>query len=83
MNPRTGYAWFWALAASAVATGLCFLLDGFMSVAGLAMVYLVATVLCALLFDRGPALLASLACVSALNSFFLPPRSNFEVEGGE
>jgi two-component system sensor histidine kinase KdpD len=67
----------------ALATGACFALDGFMTVAGLAMVYLVATVACALALPRGPALLASLAGVSALNYFFIPPRYSFEVGNAE
>jgi two-component system sensor histidine kinase KdpD len=82
-RPRTPFAYAWALIACALATALCFLLDGFMSIAGLAMAYLVATVVCALLLDRGPALLASLACVSALNYFFIPPRYTFDVNGAE
>lgn len=77
------YAWLWAALATVAATGICFTLDGVMSVAGLAMVYLVATVLCALALPRGPAVFASLASVSALNYFFIPPRYTFEVNGGE
>jgi two-component system sensor histidine kinase KdpD len=75
--------YFWAFAATALATAVCFALDGVMSVAGLAMVYLVATVLCSLALRRAPALLASLACVSALNYFFVPPRYSFEVGNAE
>jgi two-component system sensor histidine kinase KdpD len=75
--------YFWAVLATAVATGVCVAADGFMSVAGLAMVYLVATVVCALVLDRAAALLASLACVSTLNYFFIPPRYSFEVGSAE
>jgi two-component system sensor histidine kinase KdpD len=77
------FAWLWAFAAAAIATGLCFFLFRFMSVAGLAMVYLVATVICALVLDRVPAAAASLLCVSALNYFFIPPRFAFAVDGAE
>ncbi|HTH80736.1 MAG TPA: DUF4118 domain-containing protein [Ramlibacter sp.] len=77
------FAWLWALASAVLATGLCFSLDRFMSVAGLAMVYLVATVLCSLVLDRMPAAIASLLCVSALNYFFIPPRFTFAVDGAE
>jgi two-component system, OmpR family, sensor histidine kinase KdpD len=80
-HPALAYAW--SFVAAGLATGVAFALDGFMSVAGLAMVYLVATVLCALVLDRAPALLASLACVCALNYFFVPPRYTFEVDGAE
>jgi two-component system sensor histidine kinase KdpD len=76
-------AYLWAFVAAALATAVCFVLDAFMSVAGLAMVYLVATVLCALTLERLPAVFASLLCVSALNYFFIPPRYTFEVDGGE
>lgn len=76
-------AYLWAFIAAMIATGACFVLDGFMSVAGLAMTYLVATVLCALALERLPAVFASVLCVSALNYFFIPPRYTFEVEGAE
>jgi two-component system sensor histidine kinase KdpD len=80
---RHALDYLWAVLAAAAATAVCFALDGLMSPAGLAMVYLVATVPCALVLDRGPALLASLACVSALNYFFIPPRYSFEVSSAE
>ena len=72
-----------AIAAAAIATGLSFALDGHMSVAGLAMVYLVAVIATAALLDRGPGVFAALLCVSALNFFFVPPRHTFEVESAE
>ena len=72
-----------AVLAAAAATALCLALDAHMSVAGLAMAYLVAVVLTAVTLDRGPGVLASLLCVSALNFFFVPPRHTFEVDGAE
>jgi two-component system sensor histidine kinase KdpD len=72
-----------AVSAAGAATALCLAFDAHMSVAGLAMVYLVAVVLTALLLDRAPGVLASLLCVSALNFFFVPPRYTFEVDGAE
>ena len=75
--------WLLAVAAAASATAICSWLDGRMSVAGLAMVYLVAVVATAVLLDRGAGLLASLLCVSSLNFFFVPPRYTFEVSGAE
>jgi two-component system, OmpR family, sensor histidine kinase KdpD len=80
-RPELAYAA--AVAAAGIATLVGLALDPFMSVAGLAMVYLVATVLCALLLPRAPAVVASLCCVSALNYFFIPPRYTFEVDGAE
>ena len=72
-----------AVGAAALATLGCWWLDGHMSVAGLAMVYLVAVIATAVTLDRGPGLFASLLCVSALNFFFVPPRFTFEVDSGE
>lgn len=77
------WQWLAAGAAPALATLACHALDGRMSVAGLAMGYLVAVVLTALTLDRGPGLLAALACVTALNFFFVPPRYSLAVDGPE
>jgi two-component system sensor histidine kinase KdpD len=82
-RPRPALAYVAAVAAACIATLVGLLLDPFMSVAGLSMVYLVATVLCALVLERAPAVVASLCCVSALNYFFIPPRHTFEVDGAE
>lgn len=72
-----------ALAATAAATGLAVLLDGRMSVAGLAMVYLIAVVVTALFLGRPASVATCLLCVSALNFFFVPPRHTFDVAGAE
>jgi len=82
-RPPVPLQWLVALAAPAAATGISFWLDARMSVAGLAMVYLLAVAGTAVLLDRAPGLLASLLCVSALNFFFVPPRHTFEVDGAE
>ncbi|TFY96157.1 sensor histidine kinase [Ramlibacter humi] len=75
--------WLLAAAVPAAATAACHALDGRMSLAGLAMVYLVAVVVTALALDRGAALLASLLSVAALNFFFVPPQHSFRVDGAE
>ena len=72
-----------ALLATAAATAASSWLDGRMSVAGLAMVYLVAVVATAAMLSRAASVATSLMCVSALNYFFVPPRYSFEVQGGE
>jgi two-component system, OmpR family, sensor histidine kinase KdpD len=72
-----------AALATAAATGICWLLDGRMSVAGLALVYLVAVVATASLLNRTAGVTASLMCVSALNYFFVPPRYTFDVQDAE
>jgi two-component system, OmpR family, sensor histidine kinase KdpD len=69
--------------ATAAATAICWWLDGRMSVAGLALVYLVAVVATAMLLNRAAGVVASLMCVFALNYFFVPPRYTFEVDGAE
>ena len=82
-RPPAWQQWIIAAAACAAATALCFWLDGLMSVGGLALVYLVTVVGTGAALDRGPGIGASLACVSALNFFFVPPRYTFEVDGAE
>ncbi|HXD42878.1 MAG TPA: ATP-binding protein [Ramlibacter sp.] len=72
-----------AAAATALATGACWWLDTQMSVAGLAMVYLVVVALAAMLLSRWASLAASLMCVTALNYFFVPPRGSFTIDGAE
>ncbi|MBC5765929.1 DUF4118 domain-containing protein [Ramlibacter albus] len=82
-RPAPHLQWLLAAAAPAAATAAGFALDGSMSVAGLAMLYLVAVFATALALDRAQGIAASLLCVSALNFFFVPPRYTFEVESAE
>ena len=84
-SARTGAGFQFALAALAAAgaTAACWWLDGRMSVAGMALVYLVAVVATAVLLNRVAGVAASLMCVLALNFFFVPPRYTFEVQGAE
>lgn len=72
-----------AALAAAAATLVSWWLDAWMSVAGLALVYLVAVAAAAALLNRRAGVAASLLCVSALNFFFVPPRYTFEVQGAE
>jgi two-component system, OmpR family, sensor histidine kinase KdpD len=72
-----------ATGMAAAATGASWWLDTRMSVAALAMVYLVAVAGVALLLDRWAAIYASLVSVTALNYFFVPPRYTFDVAGPE
>jgi len=81
LSPGRQYAI--AAAAAGMATLACTVADGYMSVAGLALVYLLAVVATAVLLERGPGVAASLLCVSALNFFFVPPRYSFEIDGAE
>lgn len=72
-----------AAIATAAATAVCWWLDTRMSVAGVALVYLVVVVATATLLNRVAGAAASLMCVSALNYFFVPPRYTFEIDGAE
>jgi two-component system, OmpR family, sensor histidine kinase KdpD len=74
---------FLATAATAAATVACWWLDARMSVASLAMVYLVAVAVVALFADRWAGIYASLVSVTALNYFFVPPRYTFDVSDPE
>jgi two-component system, OmpR family, sensor histidine kinase KdpD len=74
---------FLATAATGAATAACWWLDARMSVAALAMVYLVAVAIVALLADRWAGIYASLVSVTTLNYFFVPPRYTFDVADPE
>lgn len=69
--------------STALATGLCALLDTRMSVAALALVYLVAVMTASAVLVRWAGVLTSFLSVSALNYFFVPPRYTFEVDAPE
>jgi len=69
--------------SAALATGLCVLLDTRMSVAALALVYLVAVMAASAVLVRWAGVLTSFLSVSALNYFFVPPRYTFEVDAPE
>jgi len=73
-----GYAW--AAAASVAATLVALGLDAYFHVVNVALVYLLAVVLVALRFRRGPVIAASVLNVVAFNFFFIPPRGTFHVE---
>src|SRR5688572_13208372 len=73
-----GYAWAagTTLAATLVALGL----DAYFHVVNVALVYLLAVVLVALRFRRGPVIAVSVLNVVAFNYFFIPPRGTFHVD---
>lgn len=72
-----GYAW--ALAGSVAVTLLALPLIHFFDLANIVMLFLLATVLVALKFGRGPAALAAFLNVAAFDYFFVPPRLSFDV----
>jgi two-component system sensor histidine kinase KdpD len=73
-----GYAW--AAAASVAATLVALGVDAHFHVVNVALVYLLAVVLVALRFRRGPVIAASVLNVVAFNFFFIPPRGTFHVD---
>jgi two-component system sensor histidine kinase KdpD len=46
----------------------------------IAMVYLLAVVIIALRFARGPAIAASVLCVATFDLLFVPPRGRFVID---
>lgn len=73
-----GYAW--AAGATAVSTLACLAATPWLELVNIAMVYLLAVVLVALRFGRGPVVAASILSVAAYNFFFVPPRGTFHVD---
>ena len=63
-----------ALALSVVTTLLALPLAHSLELANIVMLFLLAVVVTAMLFGRGPAVLAAVANVLAFDFFFVPPR---------
>src|SRR5262245_27069275 len=78
--PREGFgSYAWATLLVAAATGLGVLARSRLALPDLAMVYLLAIMVAAVLFGRGPSLLASALSVAAYDFFFVPPYFTFAV----
>jgi two-component system sensor histidine kinase KdpD len=73
-----GYAW--AAAAALACTVAGFAMRPRFDVVNVAMVYLLAVVIIALRFSRGPAITASVLCVLAFDILFVPPQGALTVE---
>jgi two-component system sensor histidine kinase KdpD len=67
------------VAAVAVATGISWVMFPFFELANLIMTYLLAIVVIAARYDRGPSVLAAVASVAAFDFFFVPPYLTFVV----
>jgi two-component system sensor histidine kinase KdpD len=79
MNGRwAGYAW--AVAATAACTLAGFAMHSRFDLVNIAMVYLLAVVVIALRFPRGPAVAAAVLCVAAFDYLFVPPRGTFTID---
>jgi two-component system sensor histidine kinase KdpD len=74
---RTG--WLQALAAVAVATALSSAMSRYFDPANLVMTYLLAVVVVAFRYGRGPSVFASVLSVAAFDFFFVPPYLTFVV----
>ena len=72
-----GYAW--AVAATAACTLLGMAMSPAFELVNIAMVYLLAVVLLAARYGRGPAIATSVLGVAAFDFFFVPPQLTFAV----
>ncbi len=77
--PRPVIHYLWAAAAVGAATAAAFLLFRRQELADIVMAYLLAIVVVATRFGRGPSLAASLLSVLAFDFFFVPPIYTFAV----
>ena len=73
-----GYAWAVAAAAACTLVGLA--MSPRFDLVNVAMVYLLAVVIIALRFSRGPAIVATVSCVVTFDFVFVPPRYTFTVD---
>jgi two-component system sensor histidine kinase KdpD len=78
MKRWRGYAW--ALAATLACTLAGLAMIPRFDVVNIAMVYVLAVVLVALRFTRGPAIATSVLCVAAFDIVFVPPRGTFTID---
>ena len=73
----------WATAAVVAVTLLAFPLFRFFDLANIVMLFLLATVLVAVKFGRGPAALAAVLNVAAFDFFFVTPHFSFAVSDAQ
>jgi two-component system sensor histidine kinase KdpD len=72
-----------AVAVPGAATVVSHAFDGEMSLAGLAMIYMIAVAAAAAVLPRGAAAFSAILSVTALNVSFVPPRGSLSVDEGE
>src|SRR2546428_2440088 len=68
---------------TAVCTLAGLAMHGRFDLVNIAMVYLLAVVVVALRFSRGPAILTSVLCVAAFDFVFVPPQGTFTVDDAQ
>lgn len=76
-----GYAW--ALAAVAASTAAGVAMRGRFDLVNIAMVYLLAVVVVAWRYSRGPAILTTVLGVAAFDFLFVPPQGAFSVDDAQ
>lgn len=78
---KSGYAW--AVAATAASTLAGFAMRPHFDLVNVAMVYLLAVVLVATRFPRGPVVVATILCVLAFDVLFVPPEGALAVQDAQ
>ena len=73
----------WALAITAISTGLAFAMFGRFELVNIAMVYLLGVVIAGLRLGRGPSVLTALANVVVFDFAFVPPRFSLAVSDAQ
>src|SRR5205823_4083645 len=77
-NRLVGYVWAVGAVVACSFVGLA--MHSRFDLVNIALVYLLAVVVIALKFSRGPAVVASALCVAAFDYLFVPPRGTFTVD---
>lgn len=77
--PEANWNYLWAALVSIAPTLLATPLAGVLELANIAMLFLLAVVIVAVRWGRGPAVLAAVLDVLAFDFFFVPPRLSFAV----
>jgi two-component system, OmpR family, sensor histidine kinase KdpD len=80
---EVGPAYLGSLAVSAATTLVAFPLQHLFELSNIVMLFLLAVVAVALLFGRGPAVLAAIVNVLAFDFFFVPPQFTFAVSDAQ
>jgi two-component system sensor histidine kinase KdpD len=80
-NWRIGH--LWAVVATAICTGIAWLMFDHFDLANLIMVYLLGVVVVAARYGRSPSVLSSFLGVVSFDFFFVPPRFSFAVSDSQ
>jgi two-component system sensor histidine kinase KdpD len=81
LNLRIGH--LWAVVATAICTGIAWLMYDHFDLANLIMVYLLGVVMVAARYGRSPSVLSSFLGVVSFDFFFVPPRFSFAVSDSQ